>query len=236
MVLSDTTLYGSRPANFFAVEKLPGLVLTMERSGVPFWGVSSAVPKLDGLNVLLDAGQNRIYTRSALEIFRRFVEKGGTFITFTTSGKYAFDGGKDFFETLNIPRKQGVFKAGKGKVVVLGNVKEYQDHAKLAALLAKYGVKPYVKLNAPVCNALFADGARKYLVLHNKKRKLVGSYFTESGHDKAAASLKPVELLITPAFPFRRVWLLPEKKPLAVSNGKVKLTQPPLDTTVLLFE
>ncbi|MBQ8754914.1 MAG: beta-galactosidase [Lentisphaeria bacterium] len=236
LVLPDTTLYGGRPANFFAVEKLPALVLTMERSGVAFAGVSSCLPELKGMDVLLDAGNNRIYTRKSLEKFKRFVSTGGTFITFVTSGKYAFDGGKDFFATLNIPRRSGVFKIGKGKVVVLDDVKNYQDHAKLAALLAKYGAKPYVKLNAPVCNALFADGKRKYLVLHNKNRKMVGSYFTESIHNKTVNSQKPLALEVEPQFAFQRVRLLPEKKELPVSDGKIKFTLHPTDTAVLLFE
>ena len=236
LVLPDTTLYGGRPATFFAVEKLPALVLTMERSGVPFFSVSSYLPKLDGLNVLLDAGHNRIYTRRSLDVFKRFVSDGGTFITFVTSGKYAFDGGKDFFETLNIPCKKGVFKVGKGKVIVLDDVKSYQDHFKLSAMLAEYGARPYVKLNAPVCNALFEDGTRKYLVLHNKTRKMVGSYFTESVHRKTVRALKAVELEIKPQFAFQRVRMLPEKNELAVSNGIVKLTLKTSDTAVLLFE
>ena len=208
----------------------------MERSGVAFAGVSSCLPELKGMDVLLDAGNNRIYTRKSLEKFKRFVSTGGTFITFVTSGKYAFDGGKDFFATLNIPRRSGVFKIGKGKVVVLDDVKNYQDHAKLAALLAKYGAKPYVKLNAPVCNALFADGKRKYLVLHNKNRKMVGSYFTESIHNKTVNSQKPLALEVEPQFAFQRVRLLPEKKELPVSDGKIKFTLHPTDTAVLLFE
>ena len=103
-------------------------------------------------------------------------------------------------------------------------------------MLAKYGAKPYVKLNAAVCNALFEDGPRKYLVLHNKSRRLVGSYFTESVHGKTVEALKPVALEIKPLFPFRRVRMLPEKKELSVSGGIVRFTLHPTDTAVLLFE
>ena len=236
LVLPDTTLYGGRPATFFAVEKLPALVLTMERSGVPFFSISSYLPKLDGLKLLLDAGHNRIYTRRSLEVFKRFVKNGGTYITFVTSGKYAFDGGMDFFETMGIPRKSGVHTLGNGKIVVLDDVKQYQDYAKLSEMLELYGAKPAVKLNKSVCNALFADGGRKYLVLHNKRRELVGSYFTESRHPKVLAETESAELVIKPCFTFSKALLVPEKRVLPVKDGAVKLTLLPTDTAVLLFE
>ena len=236
LIIPDTTLYGSRPANFFAVEKLPALVLAMEQSGVPFYGVSATLPKLNGLKLLLDAGHNNIYTRQTLETFKHFVKNGGTFITFVHSGKYAFDGGKDFFDTMNIPRQSGVYASGKGKIVVLDDVRPYQTHAKLTDLLKKYGAKPYVTLNAPVCNALFTDNNRKYLVLHNKNRQVVGSFFTESIHDKTVANLKPLSLSIKPHFKFKKVRLLPEGRELITADGTVKITLPPTDTMVLCFE
>ena len=235
LILPDTTLFGSRPASFFAIEKLPSLELTMERSGYAFYGVSAQIPKLDGLSVLLDSGTNRVFTRTSIDAFAEFMQKGGTFIGFPDSGAYCFDGGKGFLESLKVPAKPGTYKVGKGKLLLLEDVTKL-DIPKLSAVFQASGLKPYVELNAPVCNALYVDGNRKYLAMFNKKREFVGSFFTESIHEKTVEKLPAVELEIKPGFPFRSVKRLPEKTAVPFSNGVVRLTMPAAEPVVLLFE
>ena len=235
LLLPDSTLYSSRPASFFSIEKHPSLELTMERLSYPFVGVSSELPRLDGIKVLLDTGTNRVFSPQLKKALIAFLKAGGTFIGFPDSGAYTRDGSAGFLAELKLPDTPGEYSCGAGKVIVLDDVKN-QTPETLQQLFERLKLQRPVTISAPVCNTLLEKGESRFLILFDKRRELVGSFFTESTHAALLEKLQAQNLTIQPNFRFSRVFNAADDTPLAVENGCVKVELPPARFLVLRFE
>lgn len=235
LLLPDSTLYSSRPANFFSIEKLPSLEFTLEQMTCPFVGVSSELPRLDKIRVLLDTGTNRVFSPQLKRELAAFLRRGGVFVGFPESGKYTRDGSVGFLESLKLPAEPGEYAVGSGKVILLPGVKE-QSCDSLRKLFRRLGLKSPVAIDVPVCNALFEKGDTRYLVLFDKRRELVGSFFRESTHDAETAKLPALELTVAPEFEFSEVRDAVTNAPYPVRDGRIRVKLPPARFLVLRFE
>ena len=201
----------------------------------PFVGVSSELPRLDKIRVLLDTGTNRVFSPQLKRELAAFLRRGGVFVGFPESGKYTRDGSAGFLESLKLPAEPGEYAVGSGKVILLPGVKE-QSCDSLWKLFRRLGLKSPVAIDVPVCNALFEKGDTRYLVLFDKRRELVGSFFRESTHDAETAKLPALELTVAPEFEFSEVRDAVTNAPYPVRDGRIRVTLPPARFLVLRFE
>ncbi len=235
LLLPDSTLYSSRPANFFSIEKHPSLELTMERLSYPFAGVSSELPRLDGIRVVLDTGTNRVFSPRLKAALTAFLDRGGIFIGFPESGKFTRDGSAGFLATLKLPEKPGEYTVGTGRVILLDDVTK-QTPDSLQQLFERLELKRPVTISVPVSNTLLERETERFLILFDKQTKLVGSFFKESTHAAKLAQLPSQTLTITPHFDFSRVVNAVDETPIPVENGSVKVELPPSRFLILRFE
>lgn len=235
ILLPDTTLHASRPANFFSIEKLPSLELTLERMNFPFSGVSCDFPRFNRLKVVISSGSTFVFTPELKRELADWIKAGGTFVTFPEMGEYCLDGSGPFLASQGLPKQPGEYALGKGRVVVLPELKP-TDYAGLDRLFRRLGLKGPFVIDKPVCNAVFEDDSRKFLVLFDKQKIFTGSFFTESTLEAQLSTLKPVTLKIRPAFAFKKAWNERTGQELKIRNGVVSYVLPPTDYAVLKFE
>jgi len=235
ILIADTTLWCSRPPSFFSLEKLPHLEGTMERLGFYFEGVSAAFPRLSGLDVVLDDGSNTVITPELREELSGWVRQGGTLIMFPHSGTVIADGSSvTLAKSLGVNPAAGNYRVGNGKVIVLERIPE-KDPGVLEKVLATLKARRDFVVTPAVNQATLVSADKKYLVIYNKSRTLMESFFTESLTEKALASLKNVDVTVTPCFKFSAVRNLRTGEVPAVVNNKIRLVLPPTDYAVLEF-
>lgn len=235
LLLSDATLYASRPPNLFSIEKLPSLELTLEQMGYPFTGVSAAFPRFGNFKVLLDSGSNYVFSPQLKQQLTDFIRRGGVFIGFPHSGSFCRDGSSGFLTALNIPVRPGKYRIGAGTVILLDDVKR-QNPKSLDRIFRQAGLVPPYTLDTSICNTLLERGGTKYLILFDKTPKLVGSFFQESTHQKVVDSLLPQRVTITPEFQFSHVSNAIDGVPIPVKNGNITVELPPTHFLILRFE
>lgn len=235
LLLPDATLYASRPANFFSIEKHPSLVLTLEQMSYPFRGVSSAFPRFEDVKVLLDCGANEVFSPQLKQQLADFIRNGGVFIGFPHSGSFCRDGSGGFLTALNLPARPGKYRIGSGTVVLLDEVKR-QNPKTLDPVFREAGLVPLCTIEPQVCNTLLERGEAKYLILFDKSSKLVGSFFTESTHQAVVDSLRPKRLVITPSFRFSQVKNAISGARIPAENGSITVELPPTRFLILRFD
>jgi len=235
LLLPDSTLYASKPANFFSIEKMKSLELTLEQMTYPFAGVSAERPRFNRLKVILDANTNKVFSPLLKKELAKWIADGGTFVMFPGAGEFCRDGSGAFTGQLDIKNQPGEYRVGKGKVVILDNIDNYGP-PELDRLFARLGLRPTHVLSTPVCNTLLLNGDKKYLIMFDKQRQLVGSFFTESTHEAVVKSLAAKTVEITPAFKFVKATDMMTGQPLPVKQGKVAVKVEGARMAVVKFE
>jgi len=238
LLIPDTTLYASEPANFFALEKLPHLEFAMERFNFNFRAVSAQFPDFSGLKVLVDDGCNSVLTQACRAKLVEWIRQGGTLIAFPQTGRYDFAGGDESLEkALGVSFAEGELQVGKGRVIVLPQVPVREDDLnRLEELLAKCGAKRDVVVTPRVNSACFRTELRTYLVVCNKSPRYVGSYFKESTRPEVEASLPDLKLTVKPNFAFKKARNVVTEQVYEIRDGAIAVDLPKTTFAVIEFE
>ncbi len=236
LLIPDTTLWASRPPNFFSMEGKPHIEFFMERLGFPFEGVSAQYPRLDGLRILIDDGGNRVLTAACRDALAAWVRAGGTLVVFPHTGEYTLEGGGPTLATalglvftVQPGRVRETFRVGKGRVVLLPAVPGGKDRAgidRFEKLLVRLGAARPVEIQPRVNNACFEAGDKTYVVLYNKSRKYVGAFFRESTLPAVERALPDLVLTLRPHFRIRGAMDVGSGTRLEVRNGEVRVALP----------
>ena len=237
LLVCDTTLLASRPPSFMSVEKLPHLQSALESCGFPFIGVSAQHPRFKTLKVIIDDGVNQVFTPEFRDQLLDWIEAGGIFVAFPSTGSFTFDGSESFRRKAELPAEAGTFRRGRGRIIQLEKVPA-RDPETIVKLLTELGMKPDVTLDPMVPNAMLksADGSEQFLILFDKSPELVGSFFTESTHAAALARLPERNYTIRPARAARSaVELFTGETLTPDETGAFHLTVPPAELRVIQF-
>ena len=246
LLIPDTTLWASRPPNFFSMQKRPHLEFAMERSGLRFEAVSAHYPRLDGLDIIVDDGGNDVLTASCRDALAAWVRAGGTLVVFAHTGAYILDDSKPTLAgALNVkftPRPGAtheIVRAGKGRVVVLHAVPKEEDVVsvdRFERLLRELGAVRDVRIRPRVNNACFIDKEKTYLVIFNKSRKHVGAFFRESTLAEAETALPDLVLTIKPGFQFKSAKDVISDEMLGSHDGEIGIRLPATRWKVIEFD
>ena len=252
LLIPDTTLYASNPPSFSALERLPHIEFAMERSGFSFRSVSAQFPKLDGVKILLDDGQNQVLTPRFRGQLVEWVRDGGTLIAFPKTGGHDLRGGAETLPAalgvgFDVPtgKSHTVSPVGKGRVVVMAEkllanrvevVPELWDV--LEEMLERFGAPREVVVRPRVNVLRLDDAARRktYLVLSNKSPQYVAAYFRESHLPAAEEALPDLDLVVTPSFAFTAACDALTGKALKTERGEVHIHVPKTDYAVIEFD
>jgi len=239
IIIPDSTIWASNPPNFFSAEKRPSIEFFMERTGIPFQAVSAQWPKLDGLKILVDDGRNEIFCAASRQSICSWVKAGGTLIAFPTTGRCDAAGGKTSLASeLGISLNPGVTSVGKGSVITLSDVPTDETHPQaknLVNALNKSGAISPIKVTPYVNQAVFTKGNKTYLVVYNKSRDYVGSFFNEITVPSVESNLPNLSLTITLPKGTMSVRELQTGTILKASQGKIKLPLPATHWRVIEF-
>ena len=245
LLIPDTTLWASRPPNFFSMEGRPHLEFAMERLGFPFEGVSAQYPKLDGLRVIVDDGSNHVLTSACRDALAAWVRAGGTLVVFPHTGEYILDGSKANLAgalgiAFEVPagKPHEVNGVGKGHVVILRDVPRTDNPADIdqfERLLLDLGVVRDVEIRPRVNHACFHAEGKTYLVVFNKSRKHVGAFFQESRLSAVEANLADLTLTLRPNFSFRSAREIVTGRALIVQGGRLRIRLPATRFRVIEF-
>jgi len=236
LLIPDTTLYVSRPANHMGIEKSPHVEFLMERLGYSFEAISPQFPKFDGLRVIMDDGNNRVFTPAFRDELAAWVRAGGILVGFPTTGQYMLDASAGSLANklgiaLDCPAGQSFksYTVGKGQVIVLprvpnGDAKE--DAKVLSDVLNTVKAQRDVIPDPDISIAYLKGKEKSYLVFYNKSKGHVGAFFTESSLARFEASMPSVNLTLTPNFKFSSAYDLVGKRNLTINNGTIKVEVP----------
>ncbi len=250
ILIPDTTLYASNPPSFFALEAKPHLEFAMERSGFAFRAVSAQFPKLDGLSIIVDDGQNRVLTAECRRQLVEWVHKGGTLVAFPDTGRHDFAGtGASLADALGVSfvlpegQSHAITPCGDGRVVAFSpsllTGRFAVDPAlweTFEAVLAELGAPRDVIVQPRVNTASFRGDGKTYVVLCNKSPEYVGAYFRESNLAAVEAGLPDLDLIVAPTFPVSRVRDVLTDTELPIADGKVSIHLPKTTYAVLEFQ
>ncbi len=240
LLVPDTTLYASRPPNFFSMEKLPHIEFLMERSGIVFESVASQFPRLDGLKIIVDDGSNYVLTPELRDELIRWVRRGGTLLGFPSTGRWTLDNSTPLYKALLIEHKPSgqpvTYRAGSGKVVIFPDVPKLEQAEPFENMLLDLGASMPVRVRPRVNQAFFEGNGRKYMVIFDKSRDYVGSFFRESHMADVEKHLPDRLLAVQPSFQFKVARELITGKLLPVKNSQIEVELSATHYRVVEFE
>ena len=190
LLISDTTLYASRPPSFMSVQGRPHLHDVMERLDFPFQAVSAHFPRVAGLTVIVDDGVNEVLTPATRDRLAAWVRAGGTLIGTPITGSRMFDGSApSLYEMLGVAPKVGEkatqeFPVGNGRVILLPSLAEIADANvagdMLDTLFTRLLGEPPVRVTPRVNHCVRRAGDKLYVIAYNKSDDYIGAFFQES--------------------------------------------------------
>lgn len=237
LLIPEPAAFAGEPLGFLGVEGRPHLECFSERCGIQFVAVSAQWPKLDGLRVLLDDGRNEILPAPARRALADWVRAGGTLVGFPGTGSLDAAGGPATLAGgLDLSFIPGRHAVGAGQVVILAQVPTSETGPAADALrqaLAQAGLRPRVAVDQPVNQAVFQKDGHLFVVLYDKSRDLVGSFFTENTGPTVEAALPTRELALAVPAGMTSARELVTDRPLVVRAGRIRLSLPPTQWRVV---